>query len=512
MDIHSVYIHTMRETQEDFHDFIARFEAALKRFFYEQHDINELSLERGLPPSIWKGIMDTVPLSVAVPEAYSGRGCRVKECLSLLSSASYESLPLSLTFGINIALFLEPLTKYGSESAHKAVFPRFLSENQMGGLMITEPEFGSDALNMKTSYREVEGGYAIKGYKHWQGLTGQANYWLVTARRELHSGELSRDVDFFLADSSVPEQHIQVEYLYNNLGLYMIPYGLNHLDIKVPTSHKLQPESTGIKMMLDILHRSRMQFPGMGMGFIRRMLDEALMHCTNRIVGSGNLLALDSVQYQLSRIQSAFTLCSGMCSRSSEISAITNNLAAEGLEANSMKALVTDLMQEAAQLCLQVSGANGYRISHIAGRGIVDSRPFQIFEGSNEMLYTQIADMTLKKMKKEKETNLGKFLSTFALTNQSSGYFSKHLQFVPNMNMTQRKLIDLGKIIARLICMQYVLNLKTKGFRSELVDSCLLNVQVDIAHLSSNLSLEDNATLLTDYQEGSDWTAFTAAV
>lgn len=47
----------------------------------------------------------------------------------------------------------------------------------------------------------------------------------------------------------------------------MIPYGLNKIDIKVPQQNKLIPESTGLKMMLDILHRSRLQFPGMGMGF-----------------------------------------------------------------------------------------------------------------------------------------------------------------------------------------------------------------------------------------------------
>src|SRR5690606_39125438 len=102
--------------------------------------------------------------------------------------------------------------------------------------------------------------------------------------------------------------------------------------------------------------------------------------------------AIDQVQYQLSRIQSAFTICSAMCAHSSNMSGIEHNLASEGIEANSMKAVVTDLMQESAQLLVQLSGAQGYRTTHIGGRGIMDSRPFQIFEGSNEMLYSQIAD------------------------------------------------------------------------------------------------------------------------
>src|SRR5690606_16875341 len=121
---------------------------------------------------------------------------------------------------------------------------------------------------------------------------------------------------------------------------------------------------------------SRLQFPGMGMGFIKRMLDEALVHCRNRIVGAGNLLSMDQIQYQLSRIQSAYTICSAMCARSSKISGIDHHLAGAGLAANGMKAVVTDLMHASAQLVVRVSAANGYKISHVGGRGIMDGRPF----------------------------------------------------------------------------------------------------------------------------------------
>lgn len=95
----------------------------------------------------------------------------------------------------------------------------------------------------------------------------------------------------------------------------MIPYGLNKIDIKVPQQNKLIPESTGLKMMLDILHRSRLQFPGMGMGFLKRMMEEASKHCQERQVGTGNLLCFDQVQFQLSKMQSFFTLCSAMCAK-----------------------------------------------------------------------------------------------------------------------------------------------------------------------------------------------------
>ena len=498
----------MTLTNVKFSEFIKDFEDKLKQLFHEKEDIDQLSLERGLPPEVMSEIMSGQPLSVAIPEEFGGRGSKVKECLGLLAAASYESLSLSLTFGINIALFLEPVSKYANEIVKKGIFDRFLENQNMGGLMITEPDYGSDALNMKTMYKEIADGYHIKGTKHWQGLTGMANYWLIASRKESEEGDLGRDIDFFIADVSKKEQEIVVEEIYDNLGLYMIPYGLNKLDLRIPAENKLQPETTGIKMMLDILHRSRMQFPGMGMGFIKRMLDEALLHCKNRMVGASNLLAIDQVQFQLSRIQSAYTICSAMCARSSAISGIAYNLAVEGLEANAMKAVVTDLMQESAQLLVQLSGANGYRISHVGGRGIVDSRPFQIFEGSNEMLYTQIAEMVTRMMKKQKQLHLFDFLKDFKLMSEACHYFKKDLNFIINTTLSQRKMVDLGKIFGRIIVVGYVLELQAKGFRKDLVDSCIVTVRQEVSALFASFRFDHSITVVEEYTDNSSWLKF----
>jgi acyl-CoA dehydrogenase len=179
-------------------------------------------------------------MEIAAQRLFSGTiNLKSGKRLGILDAASYESLPLSLTMGINIALFLEPVSKHANESVKQGIFHRFLQEQ--------------------------------------------------------------------------------------NMGLCPIPYVKNVIDIEVPGEYKLQEESTGLKLMLDLLHRSRLQFPGMGMGFIRRMLDEAINHCSTRFVGGKPLIALDQIKLQISRIQSAFSVSSAMCMRSSQISGIEND-------------------------------------------------------------------------------------------------------------------------------------------------------------------------------------------
>lgn len=490
-----------------YNDFLTQFKKSLNRAFYEIDDIAKFTQQRGFPDHVLKEIMDQTPLSVAIPSEYGGRGVKVKECLGLLEAASYESLALSLTFGINIALFLEPVAKYGQPAMKEKVFQRFIHKQNMGGLMITEPDYGSDALNMQTSCEPEGLGYRIKGTKHWQGLTGMANYWLMTCRSKNEQGELGRDLDFFIIDEQAKGQEIKVTEYFNNIGLYPIPYGKNEVNVLVPSESKLVPESTGLKLMMDLLHRSRLQFPGMAIGFIKRMLDEAVDHCNKRFVSGKPLIALDQVKFRISQLQSAFTVASSLCFRSTKMSGINENVAGAGIEANCMKAYATDLMQRSAQTVTQLKGANGYKMESFAGRGIMDSRPFQVFEGSNEMLYTQISEMVLKIVGRKKFTNLSEFLPQYNLTENVASYFKTVFNFNIDFDMPQRKLVDLGKALSRVVCANHVIELGKSGFKSEMIDSCISNLVNEANALISNMK---NPTTSVDnhYNEQSSWLAF----
>lgn len=488
--------------------FLDNLKAKMHHVFHVRSDIDQMAVKRGMPPFVMREIMSLNPLAIGIPTEFGGRGCKMEENIALLAAASYESLALSLTFGINSALFLQPVGKYAQYEAKSKVFDRFLNEQNMGGLMITEPSFGSDALNMQTAYTQKNGKYHIKGVKHWAGLTGWAEFWLLTARERSETGDLKRDIDFFICDVNGPHQQIVVEEFYENLGLYQIPYGRNRINVEIPAVQKLIPETTGVKMMLDLLHRSRMQFPGMAMGFLQRLLDESITHINQRQIGGRTLFTYDQVQQRLAKIQASYTICSAMCVNSSGKAGVENDLSPHGLEANSVKSVVTDLMQEAAQSATQLIGAQAYKLNHIAGRSITDSRPFQIFEGSNDILYTQISDSLMKMMKKAKESNLFEFLKSFDLTSKSAISLKELLDFELNANLPQRKMVELGQVIGRIVSFEMVINLGEKGFRNDLINNALNMLKQEIVSLMSSFNFRNETNLIEDYQENSSWLNF----
>ncbi|TVQ09510.1 MAG: acyl-CoA dehydrogenase [Bacteroidetes bacterium] len=486
-----------------FVSFLETYKRKLTELFTERNNEGLMSAQRGLPPYVLRQILECNPLATFIPEEYGGRGAKTHETLSMLEVSSYQSLPLSLMMGINGALFLQPLANYGNEDVKKKIFRDFLVGKNMGGLMITEPNFGSEALKMQTGFLRSGKHYSVSGLKHWAGLTGWADYWLITARERDGLGNLGKDIGFFIHDTS--NGGIEVEEVFQNLGLYMLPYGRNRVEIQVPESHRLQPKTTGITMMLDLLHRSRLQFPGMATGFLRRMLDEAVHHCKTRNVGGTSLFNYDQVKERLAQLQSWFTVSSAMSYFTSSNVPLEKDTSRSDLPANSIKSVVTDYMQSAAQHLLQLVGAKGYKLDHIAGRSVVDSRPFQIFEGSNDILYQQITESVLKMMRKMPSANLYDFLKDYTYTEKAADYFKDILNFRIDYGMAQRKMVELGQAISRMVSMNMTMDLGEKGFNQEMVSNSLAVLQKEIRMILSGYSFNNNAGIAYDPEGENNW-------
>ncbi len=495
----------------DFSVFLGRYAATLRSVFRDRAEAVRLHLTRGMPPQMMRELLACGPLATFVPERFGGRGGHVHEGLAVLEASAYESLAMALTVGINGALFLQPLAKYGREEIKDEVFDRFVHHQNMGGLMMTEPDHGSDALNMRTSYAPEGDGYRIRGVKHWGGLTGLADYWMVMARARGEGDRLERDIGFFICDAHDPDQAIEVEERFENAGLRMIPYGRNRVDVRVPGAHRLVPKRTGLTMMLDLLHRSRMQFPGMAVGVLRRIMDEALAHVRQRDVGGKSLIHYDQVQRRLARIQASFTVASAMSVHAAEHAGVDQDLSKAGIPANAIKAVVTDLMQEASQSLLQLVGAKGYRFDHIAWRSIADTRPFQIFEGSNDILYEQLADAMLKGMRRGGHATLQAFLASFDGTARAVEHVRDAADFRLDGELSQRRTVDLGRALGRILAMEYVIELGDRGFHRDLVANAVDQVRLEVNALLGTVRDGAPTGVVEDEVPGGSWLAYVAS-
>ena len=139
------------------------------------------------------------------------------------------------------------------------------------------------------------------------------------------------------------------------------------------------------------------------------------------------------------------------------------------------------------------------------GRSTVDSRPFQIFEGSNDILYQQISETVLKLRRQTKEKNLGRFLSGHDLTSRATETLVELLDFEVDLRIPQRKLVNLGKALGRIVSMEMVLKLGDRGFREDLITNALAMLRQEVTGLISTFQTGDQVLAVEDYEIGGSW-------
>ncbi|AXH95731.1 acyl-CoA dehydrogenase family protein [Ornithinimicrobium avium] len=466
---------------------VGRFRDAVARTFGHRADLDVIGQGRGLPPFVLRDVLAEEPMRAFLPTRFGGFGDSLAPSQEVMETAAYHSLALGLTMGISGGLFAQPVAKYANPEVAGRILPRLAEDGRLGGLMITEPGHGTDALSMRTAWRREGQHYRVMGTKHWAGLSGWADYWLVMARPGKEDGDLGNGIDLFVCEQDDPDHQIELVEKYPSLGLYGIPYGRNEVDVRVPLSHRLQGDRGGLRLMMDLLNRSRSSFAGNAVGFIHRMVDEAVEHCTGRVVSGQRLIDYDQVRARIARLQGQWACASALSLWSSENAGLSTDLSRAGQAASAIKTVASDYLQESAQSLLQLVGAKGYALDHVAGRAVVDSRPFQIFEGSNDVLYAQMGAKVADQVRRAGTTNLRELLSRDPVTAAGADLAGAQLEFDVDERPAQRRLVEIGAIASRVFTLGAVMDLGSRGFSRDHVSVAVATLREDIGSWTTRL-------------------------
>lgn len=310
--------------------------------------------------------------------------------LETVRQAAYSSIELALSLGITVSLFSTPVRRFAPELWKRDLEDGFLSHGMLGGMMITEPGCGTDIMACTTRCIPAGSGYELTGRKHWAGLTGLADYWLVLARDEA-DGKAQRfpSLNFFICRRT-PES-FKLLKKYGSAGLRSIPYGLTEIQAR---DEVMAPLLVGdrikrFRQIHGILQRSRISISAITLGACQRLADEAWEQARTRIVFGKELVSYGQVQARLAEIDAARDISEvlfGLACREAAAADASPEVEVNLLNANVVKVVCTDLAFAAATSASQLLGGNSYRTDLYIGRATADLRPFRIFEGSNDVL------------------------------------------------------------------------------------------------------------------------------
>jgi hypothetical protein len=108
-------------------------------------------------------------------------------------------------------------------------------------------------------------------------------------------------------------------------------------------------------------------------------------------------------------------------------------------------------------------------------------------------------------MRNAKETNLFQFLKSFHLTFRAADQLKELLNFDIYMQMTQRKLVDLGNVISRVVSMEHVIKMGDNGFRTDLIAGALTMLKQEITLMIGNYTFKNTVLVIEGYEENTSW-------
>ncbi|MEE9367705.1 MAG: acyl-CoA dehydrogenase [Pontiella sp.] len=392
------------------------------------------------------------PLHNFIPTSSGGTFESSTNCMALLDTVGYYCLPLGLALGITGSLFLRPMARLAPQEICAQVFPKFLdpSSSALGGMMITEPSGGTDIFGLSTTLDVANGQASINGAKCWGGLTGRAEHWLVAARVK-KGDKLTRRVAMVYVPLAA--EGVAVEEYFDALGLQPITYGrTRYTNVCVPESHVITASGGhALRGILDTLFRSRMGVSAIAAGQCRRLADEVEERANTRLSFGKPIAVYDQVQFRLSGLRGMHQVNRSLWHFTGYWSDLKDDVSGDQVLANAAKVISTNALSEAADSALQVFAAAGYKRNHVVGRAFTDARPFQIFEGSNDVLLENIYDVLVGRYEGVDMESIGMELERYGLKLSSDIPSSVRDIMIRNAEHTQRQKVLSGKIISWML-------------------------------------------------------------
>ena len=119
------------------------------------------------PNDLWKKFGEAGFLGITADEEFGGLSMGYQAHCVVMEELSRASGSIGLSYAAHSQLCVNQLMLNGSAEQKKKYLPGLISGEQIGALAMSEHSAGSDVVSMKTTAKEVDGGYLLNGTKMW---------------------------------------------------------------------------------------------------------------------------------------------------------------------------------------------------------------------------------------------------------------------------------------------------------------------------------------------------------
>ena len=348
--------------------------------------------ERGAyPTEMWRAICDAGFGGISLPEEHGGAGLGMFD-QALVVEALCEGgagSTLAQIFMVNPIFGGVAIARYGSEAMRRALLPGLIGGELQCCMALTEPDAGTNSLEIRTFAAASGNGWRLNGRKIWISAVPSATKMLVVARTRTveESTRRTDGISLFLIDTDREGlSHAAID----KVGTRCVPASNVYFENTPVSGDELVGTlHGGWKELLDVLNTERIVTTAGLVGTVRLAERLAVDYANERAVfGTRPISSYQGLQFPLAQARAEI-----------ECAAVMNHKAAAshdaglpyGSEANMAKLIAAQAAAEGIERAMQTMGGMGYAKEMHLERLWRDARLFRFAPVSEEMILNYIA-------------------------------------------------------------------------------------------------------------------------
>jgi len=345
-----------------------------------------------IPREIIETMADLGFLGVVIPPEYDGAGMGEMGYVILQEEISRACASTATFIGAHQSIGAMTILEYGDEEQKRRYLPAMARGEKIGAYALTEPESGSDAMNMKTTAVRDGDRYIVDGTKIWITNGARADVVAVFCRVEGDTEEDSGPAAF-IVESDFPGYRVgKVEEKMGIRGSSTTE--LLFEEMEVPAENLVGKVGEGAHIAFGVLDVGRLGLAAATLGAAKDAIDRSLAYVEQREAFGRKIKEFQAVQFMLAEMaaetyamETIVYRTAWMCDRGERFSR----------ESAICKYFCSEALDRIVDRAVQIHGGMGYSAEMWPERFYRDSRINRIFEGTNEIQRIVIARDLLKK-------------------------------------------------------------------------------------------------------------------
>jgi len=346
------------------------------------------------PWPIVKILAESDIFGIFIPEEYGGMGAGVFDLAVATEELSWGCGGISLAFAAT-ALGTFPIILFGNDEQKKKYLTK-VAKGTVAAFCITEAEAGSDAGSIKTTAKKEGDHYVLNGTKQWITNGGEADIYVVIAMTDKAKG--ARGATAFIVEKGT--KGLDFGKKEKKLGIRgSSTTEVILTDCKVPKENVLAREGMGFIVAMKTFDYSRPGVAAQAVGIAQRALDEAVKYAHERKQFGQSISSFQGIQFMLADMAMQVEAARALIYRAAKIiDSGEKNIAKISAMA---KTFASDVAMKVTTDAVQVLGGYGYMREYPVEKLMRDAKITQIYEGTNQIQRSIIANSLIKELKKK---------------------------------------------------------------------------------------------------------------